>query len=138
MTMTTLLQEIENNKRTRLSMIALLLERKMMMNIKTFSEVGYLLVDVLRFWHSTIDCASFGLLREVLLLVSVLAPFWLLALGICGLHWWWGWRLLPRCLRLACRSNRNCRMVTERELGLHLVPKLILVVELPNTNNWTN
>jgi hypothetical protein len=26
----------------------------------------------------------------------------------------------------------------ERELGLHLFPKLILVVELPNTNNWTN
>jgi hypothetical protein len=26
----------------------------------------------------------------------------------------------------------------ERELGLHLFPKMILVVELPNTNNWTN
>jgi hypothetical protein len=26
----------------------------------------------------------------------------------------------------------------ERELGLHLFPKLILVVELSNTNNWTN
>jgi hypothetical protein len=26
----------------------------------------------------------------------------------------------------------------ERELGLHLFPILILVVELPNTNNWTN
>jgi hypothetical protein len=26
----------------------------------------------------------------------------------------------------------------ERELGLHLFTKLILVVELPNTNNWTN
>jgi hypothetical protein len=47
MTMTKLLQEIENNKRTRLSMIALLLERKMMTNVKTVSEVGYLLVDVL-------------------------------------------------------------------------------------------
>jgi hypothetical protein len=28
--------------------------------------------------------------------------------------------------------------VSERELGLHLFPKRILVVELPNTNNWTN
>jgi hypothetical protein len=112
MTMTKLLQEIENNKRIRLSMIASLLKRKMMTNVKTVSEVGYLLVDVLRFWHSTVDCASFGLLPEVSLLVSVLAPFWLLALGICGLHWWWRWRLLLRCLRLACRSNRNCRMVT--------------------------
>jgi hypothetical protein len=26
----------------------------------------------------------------------------------------------------------------ERELGLHLFSELILVVELPNTNNWTN
>jgi hypothetical protein len=26
----------------------------------------------------------------------------------------------------------------ERELGLYLFPKLILVVELPNTNIWTN
>jgi hypothetical protein len=25
--------------------------------------------------------------------------------------------------------------IFERELGLHLFPKLILVVELPNTNN---
>jgi hypothetical protein len=74
-----------------------------MTNAKTVSEEGYLLVDVLRFWHSTVDCASFGLLPEVSLLVSVMDPFWLLALGICGLHWWW---------RLACRSNRNCRMVT--------------------------
>jgi hypothetical protein len=97
MTMTKLLQEIENNKRTRLSMIASLLKRKMMTNIKIVSEVGYLLVDVLRFWHSTVDCASFGLLPEVSLLVSVLAPFWLLALGICGLHWWWRWLVLLGC-----------------------------------------
>jgi hypothetical protein len=51
MTMTKLLQEIENKKRIRLSMIASLLKRKMMTNVKTVSEVGYLLVDVLRFWH---------------------------------------------------------------------------------------
>jgi hypothetical protein len=29
-------------------------------------------------------------------------------------------------------------LAAERELGLHLFPKLIFVVELPNTNNWTN
>jgi hypothetical protein len=57
--------------------------------IKTILEVGYLLVNVLRFWHSTVDCASFGLLPEVSVLVSVLAPFWLLASGIRGLCWWW-------------------------------------------------
>ena len=47
----------------------------MITNVKTVSEVGYVLVDVLRFWHSTVDCASFGLLPKVSLLVSVLAPF---------------------------------------------------------------
>jgi hypothetical protein len=72
------------------------------------AEVGYPLVDVLRLWHSTVDCASFGLLSEVSLLMRVLVPFWLLA----SLHWWWRWGLLPRRLRLACRSNRSCRMVT--------------------------
>jgi hypothetical protein len=112
MIMTKLLQEIENNKRTRFSIIALYLKKVNDNECKTVSEIGYLLVDVLRFWHSTVDCASFGLLPEVSLLVSVLAPFWLLALGISGLHWWWRWRLLPRCLRLACQSNKNCRMVT--------------------------
>jgi hypothetical protein len=47
----------------------------MITNARTISEVGYLLVDVLRFWHSTVDCASFGLLSKVSLLMSVLAPF---------------------------------------------------------------
>jgi hypothetical protein len=80
----------------------------MITNAITISAVGYLLVDVLRLWYSTVDCTSFGLLSEVSLLMSVLAPFWLLA----SLYWWWRWKLLPRCLRLACRSNRSCRMVT--------------------------
>jgi hypothetical protein len=30
--------------------------KKMMTNAKTVLEVGYLLVDVLQFWHSTVDC----------------------------------------------------------------------------------
>jgi hypothetical protein len=49
------------------------------MNVKTILVVGYLSVDMLRFWHSTVDCASFGLLPEVSLLLGLLAPFWLLA-----------------------------------------------------------
>ena len=81
------------------------------MNVKTVSGVGYLSIDMLRFWHSTVDCTSFGLLPEVSLLVSVLTPFWLLTSLICGLHWWWRWRLLPRCLGLTCRSNRSCRVI---------------------------
>ena len=52
------------------------------MNVKTVLGVGYLSVDMLRFWHNTVDCTSFGLLPEVLLLMSMLAPFWLLASGI--------------------------------------------------------
>jgi hypothetical protein len=74
---------------------------------KAVVGVGYLSVNMLRLWHSTIDCASFGLFSEVPLEVSVLTPFWLLA----SLRWWWRWRLLPRCLRLACRSNKSCRVV---------------------------
>ena len=74
---------------------------------KTAVEVGYLSVNVLRLWHSAIDCASFRLLSEVPLEVSALTPFWLLA----SLCWWWRQRLLPRCLGLACRSNRSCGVV---------------------------
>ena len=51
----------------------------MTMNVKTVSGVGYLLIDMLRFWHSTVDCASFRLLPEISLLMGLLAPFWLLA-----------------------------------------------------------
>jgi hypothetical protein len=51
----------------------------MAMNVKTVLGVGYLSVDMLRFWHSTVDCTSFGLLPEVSLLMGLLAPFWLLA-----------------------------------------------------------
>jgi hypothetical protein len=74
---------------------------------KTTIKVGYLSIDVLRLWHSAIDCASFGLFSEVPLVLSILAPFWLLAL----LQRWWRRRLLPGSLRLTRRSNRNCRMV---------------------------
>lgn len=74
---------------------------------KTAIKVGYLSIDVLRFWHSAVDCASFGLFSEVPLVWSILAPFWLLAL----LQWWRRRRLLPGSLRLTRRSNRNCRVV---------------------------
>ena len=47
---------------------------------KTAIKIGYLSIDVLRLWHSAIDCASFGLFSEVPLEVSVLTPFWLLTL----------------------------------------------------------
>jgi hypothetical protein len=46
---------------------------------KDAPEVGYSLIDVLGFGHSAIDCASFGLLPKITLLLSVLVPFWLLA-----------------------------------------------------------
>jgi hypothetical protein len=51
----------------------------MTMNVKTILGVGYLSIDMLRFWHSTVDYASFGLLPEISLLMGLLAPFWLLA-----------------------------------------------------------
>jgi hypothetical protein len=74
---------------------------------KTTIKVGYLSINVLRLWHRAIDCASFGLFSEVPLMLSILAPFWLLAL----LQRWWRRRLLPRSLRLTRRSNRNCRVI---------------------------
>jgi hypothetical protein len=74
---------------------------------KTTIKVGYLSINVFRLWHSAIDCASFGLFSEVPLVLSILAPFWLLAL----LQRWWRRRLLPGSLRLTRRSNRNCRVV---------------------------
>jgi hypothetical protein len=43
---------------------------------KTAVGVGYLSVNMLRLWHSAIDCASLGLFSEVPLKVSVLTPFW--------------------------------------------------------------
>jgi hypothetical protein len=52
----------------------------MTMNVKTVSGVGYLSIDMFRFMHSTVDCASFGLLPEISLLMGLLGPFWLLAL----------------------------------------------------------
>jgi hypothetical protein len=48
---------------------------------KDTPRVGYSLVDVLGFRHNTIDCASFGLIPIIALLLSVLMPFWLLASG---------------------------------------------------------
>jgi hypothetical protein len=51
----------------------------MAMNVKTVLGVGYLSIDMFRFWHSTVDCASFGLLPEISLVMGLLAPFWLLA-----------------------------------------------------------
>jgi hypothetical protein len=51
----------------------------MTMNVKTVSGVGYLSIDMFRFWHGTVDCASFGLLPEISLVMGLLAPFWLLA-----------------------------------------------------------
>jgi hypothetical protein len=74
---------------------------------RTAIKIGYLSIDVLRLWHSAIDCASFGLFSEVPLVWSILALFWLLAL----LQRWWRRRLLPGSLRLTRRSNRNCRVV---------------------------
>jgi hypothetical protein len=87
-----------------------LTKKKVILNAKMRKaavEVGYLSVNVLRLWHSAVDCASFGLFSEVPLEVSMLTPFWLLT----SLCWWWRWRLLPICLGLTCRSNRSCRVI---------------------------
>ena len=43
----------------------------MAINVKTVSGVGYLSIDMLRFWHSTVDCTSFELLPEISLLMGL-------------------------------------------------------------------
>jgi hypothetical protein len=65
---------------------------------KVLQKVGYSSIYVLRFWYSTVDCTSFGLLPKVALLLGVLAPFWLLALGMSRWQWWWQWKLGPGSL----------------------------------------
>jgi hypothetical protein len=42
----------------------------------------FFLIDMLGFRHSAVDCASFGLLPKIMLLLCVLVPFWLLASGL--------------------------------------------------------
>jgi hypothetical protein len=49
------------------------------MHVKTISGVGYLSINMFRFWHGTVDCASFRILPKISLVMSLLAPFWLLA-----------------------------------------------------------
>jgi hypothetical protein len=56
-----------------------LIEKQNVIEHKSILEVGYRSINMLRFWHSIVDCASFGFLPEFTLLLGVLAPFWLLA-----------------------------------------------------------
>jgi hypothetical protein len=72
--------------------------------------LGYLLVNVLRLGHNVVDCASFGLLPKVALLLSMVMPFWLLIASQSRCLRWW-WQLSPRSLRVACRSNRGRRLL---------------------------
>jgi hypothetical protein len=88
------LQEIK----TKFSLLVPYSKNKNSLEDKSILEAGYCSVYVLRFWYSTIDCTSFGLLPEVTLLLGVLAPFWLLASGVSRLQSWWRWKLRPRRL----------------------------------------
>jgi hypothetical protein len=62
---------------------------------------------MLRFRHSAVDCASFGLLPKVALLLSMIVPFCLL---IMDQRWWW-WQLGPGSLGMACQRNRSHRLL---------------------------
>jgi hypothetical protein len=62
---------------------------------------------MLQLRHSDVDCASFGLLPKVALLLSMIAPFWLLIVD----QWWWWWQLGPGSWGMACRSNRSRRLL---------------------------
>jgi hypothetical protein len=60
-------------------------------------------VNMLQLRHSVVDCAHLGFLPKVALLLSMIAPFWLLIMD----QWWWWWQLRPRSTGMACRSNRS-------------------------------
>jgi hypothetical protein len=62
---------------------------------------------MLRLRHNIVDCVSFGLLPKVALLLSMIAPFWLLIVD----QWWWWWQLGPRSWGMACQSNRSRRLL---------------------------
>jgi hypothetical protein len=62
---------------------------------------------MLRLRHSVVDCASFGLLPKVALLLNMIAPFWLLIVD----QWWWWWQLGPGSWGMACRSNKSHRLL---------------------------
>jgi hypothetical protein len=57
--------------------------------------------------HSAIDCASFGLLPKVALLLTVVVPFWLLTVDQSRRYWWWWWQLGLGGLGMTCRSDRG-------------------------------
>ena len=57
--------------------------------------------------HIVVDYASFGFLPKVALLLSMIAPFWLLIVD----QWWWWWQLGPGSWGMACRSNRSRRLL---------------------------
>jgi hypothetical protein len=49
-----------------------------------------------------------------------------------------GWEMPKEATAGSSQGGLVYLKYTERELGLHLFSQLILVVELPNKNNWTN
>jgi hypothetical protein len=70
-------------------------------------QTSKVLVNMLRLRHNVVDYASFELLPKVALLLSMIAPFWLLIVD----QWWWWWQLGPRSWGMACRSNRSRRLL---------------------------
>jgi hypothetical protein len=68
-------------------------------------------VDMPRLGHSTINCASFGLLPQVTLLLSPKVPFWLLIMTQGKRQWWRWWQLSQGSLGMACRSSGNRRLL---------------------------
>jgi hypothetical protein len=84
-------------------------------------------VDMPRLGHSAIDCASFGLLPKVTLLLNLTMPFWLLIVTQGRRQWWWWWQLSPGSLGMTCRSNRGRRLLVAHILrDIQRVSRIIM------------
>jgi hypothetical protein len=64
-----------------------------------------------RLGHIDVDCASFGLLLKVTLLLSLTMPFWLLIMNDGRRQLWRWWQLSPGSLGVSRQSNRSCRLL---------------------------
>jgi hypothetical protein len=68
-------------------------------------------VDMPRLEHNVVDCASFGLLPKVTLLLSLTMPFWLLIMNQGRHQRWRWWQLSLGSLGVTCRSNGSHRLL---------------------------
>jgi hypothetical protein len=64
-----------------------------------------------RLGHSVVDCASFGLLPKVTLLLNLTMPLWQLIMNRGMRQWWRWWQFSLGSLGVTYRSNGSRRLL---------------------------